>query len=73
MKPWQPPSNYRYGGGDRYGLRQYMKIEKEDTETQCNLGDKLFETKLFSQVLRQLTGGETSKDGISDGMDSGWR
>ena len=44
MKPWQPPSNYRYGGGDRYGLRQYMKIEKEDTETQCNLGDKLFET-----------------------------
>ena len=28
VKGWQPPANYRYAAGDRYGLRQYMTISK---------------------------------------------
>ena len=49
--------------------------EKEDVATQGELGEKVFETAedLVVAVLRQLTGGQTSKDGISDAESAGWR
>ena len=49
--------------------------EKEDAETQSNLGERVFDTaeELVVAVLRQLTGAQMSKDGISDSESAGWR
>ena len=49
--------------------------EKEDAESQTDLGEKVFDTaeELVVAVLRQLTGGQMSKDGISDTESAGWR
>ena len=49
--------------------------EKVDAETQVDNGQRVFDSaeELVAAVLRQLTGGEVSKDGISDSADAGWR
>ena len=53
----------------------FFYSEKVDAETQVDNGQRVFDSaeELVAAVLRQLTGGEVSKDGISDSADAGWR
>ncbi|CAG5106642.1 Oidioi.mRNA.OKI2018_I69.chr1.g2933.t1.cds [Oikopleura dioica] len=71
---WQPPSSIRYHKGDRYGLRQYIQVEKAESETQCNFGDKVFSSPadVVKALFNQLLPSDQVAGSISSSEDAGW-
>ncbi|CBY31666.1 unnamed protein product [Oikopleura dioica] len=71
---WQPPSTIRYHKGDRYGLRQYIQVEKSESETQCNFGDKVFSSPadVVKALFNQLLPSDQVACSMSSSEDAGW-